>query len=281
MPVGLGFCYAVTMLRETMNMFVRFPLLFKGTSRSGTRRLAAVLAALTVLAGCGTQQSAGEFYDPYEDHNRSIHESNKDIDRAVLRPVSQAYGTTVPEPMRRGVSNFADNLDLPGMVVNDLLQFQLEDAFSNTARFLFNSTIGLAGVFDPATSIGVYERDTDFGETLHAWGLGEGAYVELPLLGPSTERDMVGKVVDLALNPTRLFIPGEIRSAGTAAGVTARIGDRYQYSELIDSLLYDSADSYAQARLLYLQNRRYELNSADEPQYLDPYEDPYADPYAE
>lgn len=240
-----------------------------------------MLAALSVLASCGTPAGTGEFNDPYEEHNRSIHETNKDIDRAVLRPVSQAYGTTVPEPVRRGVSNFADNLDLPGMVVNDLLQLRLEDAISNTTRFFFNSTVGLAGVFDPATAIGIYERDTDFGETLHVWGAGEGAYVELPLLGPSTERDLVGKVVDLAMNPTRAFIPGEIRGAGTTAGVTARIGDRYEYSELIDSLLYESADSYAQARLLYLQNRRYELNGSEEPQYLDPYEDPYADPYAQ
>jgi phospholipid-binding lipoprotein MlaA len=163
------------------------------------------------------------------------------------------------------------------MVVNDLLQLKLEDAFVNSGRFLFNSTIGLAGIFDPASSIDLYARDTDSGETLHVWGVGEGAYLEVPVLGPSTERDLVGTVVDFAMNPTRVLATGDLSAANTAADIGAQVGDRYEYSDLVDEVLYESADSYAQARLLYLQNRRFELNAGEEPEYLDPYEDLYAE----
>ncbi|ALG89083.1 MULTISPECIES: MlaA family lipoprotein [Actibacterium] len=241
-------------------------------------RWAAVLAA-GLLSACSSPEGAAEFHDPFEEQNREVHNANRDLDRTVVRPVSRTYGTAVPAPVRKGVSNFSSNLDLPGMVVNDLLQFRPVDAMTNAARFLFNSTVGIAGLFDPATSIHLYERDTDFGETLNVWGFGEGAYVELPLLGPSTERDAVGKIVDVALNPTRLFLPVGVRNTGTGAGIAKQIGDRYEYSDTVDSVLYESADSYAQARLLYLQNRRFELgaNSESEPDYADPYEDLYAE----
>ena len=246
-------------------------------NRTQTVKTLTLTASLAMLAACSTAPAGSEFNDPYEAHNREVHAGNKSLDTHVVRPVSQGYGTAVPEPVRKGVSNFADNLDLPRMVVNDLLQLKLEDAFVNSGRFLFNSTIGLAGVFDPASSIDLYARDTDFGETLHVWGVGEGAYLEVPVLGPSTERDLVGTVVDFAMNPTRVLATGDLSAANTAADIGAQVGDRYEYSDLVDEVLYESADSYAQARLLYLQNRRFELNAGEEPEYLDPYEDLYAE----
>lgn len=239
-------------------------------------RAISVAMVVLVLSGCAKTPVGAEFNDPYEANNRKIHEKNKEFDRSILRPVAQAYGTGVPAPVRRGVTNFASNLDLPGMVVNDLLQFQLDDAIVNTARFLFNSTIGIAGIFDPADSIGLFARDTDFGETLHVWGAGEGAFLEVPFLGPSTERDLVGTVVDIAMNPVRMIAPSEIRTANAAASVMGVVDTRYEYSDLVDSVLYESADSYAQERLFYLQSRRFELNGERELEYEDPYEDPYA-----
>ncbi|MHC0051919.1 MlaA family lipoprotein [Actibacterium sp. D379-3] len=247
-----------------------------------TRLLHLTLALATAaLSACGTPEGAGEFNDPYETQNREVHEANTSLDRSIVRPVSQAYGTAVPHPVRRSVGNFAGNLSLPGMVVNDLLQFRLEDAAVNTSRFLFNSTIGLAGLFDPASSIGITERSTDFGETLHVWGVGEGNYVELPIFGPSTERDAVGMIVDTAMNPVSLFLPSTERSVAAATKVAAKVGQRYQFSDSVDSILYESADSYAQARLLYLQSRRHALGGNEEPIYTDPYADLYEDPYAE
>ena len=240
------------------------------------------LVTVALLGACGDGARQGEFYDPYEEQNRAVHAENKSLDKGLVRPVANGYGKYVPDPVRRSVSNFASNLSLPGMVVNDLLQFQLDDAISNTSRFLFNSTIGLAGLFDPASSIGITERSSDFGETMHVWGVGEGHYIELPLLGPSTERDTIGMVADLALNPLNYVLPGLEAGLATGASAASTLDKRYRFTDTVDSVLYESADSYAQARLLYLQNRRFTLGDtgagADDP-YADPYADPYDDPY--
>jgi phospholipid-binding lipoprotein MlaA len=235
------------------------------------------LAGISLLAACTPPSGPGEINDPFEARNREVHEANKSLDRNLVRPSSQRYGRVVPKPVRQGIENFSDNLALPGMVVNSLLQFRLDDAAWNSGRFLFNSTIGLAGVLDPASDIGITERDTDFGETLHVWGFNEGAYLELPVFGPSTERDAIGKVVDFALNPIGSVLTYPEAEIAAAAGMGARLGDRYDHTELIDSVLYESADSYAQARILYLQNRRFELGYNEEPDYYDPYEDPYGE----
>jgi phospholipid-binding lipoprotein MlaA len=235
------------------------------------------LAGISLLAACSSPTEPGGINDPFEARNREVHNANKRVDRAILRPGSQRYGRIVPKPVRQGIENFSDNLALPGMVLNDLLQFRPGDALSNTGRFLFNSTIGLAGVFDPASDIGITERKTDFGETLHVWGFREGTYLELPLLGPSTERDAVGKVVDFVLDPVGRVLSWPESGVVTAADMAASTGDRYDHTDLIDSILYESADSYAQARLLYLQNRRFQLGRGEETDYYDPYEDPYGE----
>lgn len=237
-------------------------------------RVAALCAG---LAGCAPPVAQG-IYDPYEIDNRSIHAFNVGLDSALLKPLAEnGVGSSVPPEIWQGVGNFADNLDAPGEVVNSLLQLRLGAAVENTLRFGLNTVIGLGGLFDPATAMGVNGRRTDFGETLHVWGVGEGAYMELPVLGPSTQRDALGLVVDQAMNPVRLLLPKPGRTANTVAQILSKVGDRSRYSETFDSLLYDSADSYAQARLLYLQNRRYQLGqTGGEDSYVDPYEDPYA-----
>jgi len=237
----------------------------------------AVLGCL-LLAACATPEVASGIHDPYEVTNRKIHESNRNIDRKVLRPVAYAYGESVPEPVRIGVSNFADNLSLPGDVVNNILQFRLDDAIHNTVRFMVNTTIGLGGVLDPGTAIGLTARETDFGETLHVWGVGEGAYLELPSLGPSTQRDAVGRGVDIFLNPLSYIVRKPERYALPASGVAARLGDRYRFGGTLDSVLYDSADSYAQARLVYLENRRFQLSGdleQDDEDLYDIYEETF------
>ncbi|MBD3765493.1 MAG: VacJ family lipoprotein [Rhodobacterales bacterium] len=235
------------------------------------RRLG-VLAVVAALAGCGTAPAPFD-YDPYEKANRANHAFNKGLDTAVLRPVSQAYGAVVPGPVRSGVSNLANHLDLPRDMVNYLLQGRPVAAMETALRFTMNTTFGVAGLLDPATDMGLRRNSTDFGETLHVWGLAEGAYVELPALGPATERDAAGKLVDFVLNPTRA-LTGDPARVATAAGIGSRLGDRDRYSDTIDSVLYQSADSYAQTRLLYLQNRRFELGqTAADDTFIDPYED--------
>ncbi|ACM02123.1 MlaA family lipoprotein [Cereibacter sphaeroides] len=240
--------------------------------------LFALLGAF-VSACAGSANPTQAINDPDEADNRQIHEFNKSVDKAVLRPASRAYAV-LPDPVERGINNFADNLDLPGETLNSLLQGRPGAAVENAARFVVNTTIGIGGLFDPAHAMGIEGRNTDFGETLYVWGANEGVYGEVPFLGPRTERDLVGDVVDVALNPLRLIVPSGVRTAGRAAEAGSILGDRARYSETIDSVLYESADSYSQTRLLYLQNRRFELGQTGGAD--DAYIDPYAiDPYEE
>ncbi len=225
-----------------------------------SRMLCASLLAAT-LAGCAGPRTPGGIYDPYEAQNRKVHEFNRSVDKALLRPVSNAYGAVLPEPVRIGVGNFAENLSIPGSVLNDLLQLNIEDALHNTVRFLVNTTVGLGGILDPATKAGIEQRDSDFGETLHVWGFKEGAYVELPFAGPSTTRDTVGMVVDIVTDPVAVLLPEPEKYVAPLAGMASKIGDRYRFRTTVDSILYESADGYAQARLLYLENRRFALGS--------------------
>ncbi|MDA8746599.1 VacJ family lipoprotein [Litoreibacter sp.] len=254
---------------------VGFEMSYLVVNKVKNRTLACLVLVGIALSACTPAPTTVGFADPYEATNRKTHNFNRALDRNLVRPVANAYGKTTPNPVRRGVSNFTSNLSLPGTVLNDLLQFQIEDAGANTFRFLINSTFGFAGLLDVATDAGIAHDPSDFGETLHVWGIREGTYIELPFLGPSTTRETVGRVVDLLANPLNFVVDGQDRVGVAGATVLSRLGDRYQHRDLIDSVLYESVDSYSQARLLYLQNRRFRLGGAEQPNYSDPYEDVY------
>lgn len=246
------------------------------------RKLALGALALVALTACAAPPPSAEINDPNEAQNRKVHAFNRELDRALVRPAAGAYGAILPAPVKQGVANFAANLDLPGDVLNNALQARPENAIHNTFRFVINSTVGIGGLFDPASKLGLYHRKTDFGETLHVWGVPEGQYEELPALGPSTSRDTLGMVVDIVMNPVSKVLPTPESYYATAAKFGSKLGDRSRYSDTIDSVLYESADSYAQTRLLYLQNRRFELGqqAGGEDDFIDPYED-FIDPYEE
>lgn len=236
-------------------------------------KIIAFLGAFALLGACSTAPvDENGIRDPYEDQNRGVHEENKKLDTILFRPVAVAYGETTPDPLRQGVNNFVSNLDQPGYVVNNLLQLRLGAAVQNTARFVVNTTVGIGGLFDPASAMGLDARDTDFGETLFVWGVPEGNFVELPILGPSTERHMVGRVVDVALNPTRMLV-GDLRTANSVGSVASGLDTRYRFRVTIDGVLYESVDSYDQSRLLYLQNRRFKLGDTDSIIDIEPYEE--------
>lgn len=241
------------------------------------RHLVLLSAALAGLASCGPASVPTGINDPREAENREVHEFNKSIDRALVRPVSVGVSDAQPGPLRQGLSNFASNLAVPNDIVNNVLQLRLGKAVENTVRFALNSTLGFGGLVDVASAAGVPEQPTDFGETLHVWGFGEGNYVELPVIGPSTERDMFGRIGDLVLDPIWYVLPTGEALAAYGLVVVDDLNYRDRYSATIDSVLYDSADSYAQARLLYLQNRRYTLGQAPSSDGADGFEDPYAD----
>ncbi|SLN16234.1 putative phospholipid-binding lipoprotein MlaA precursor [Aquimixticola soesokkakensis] len=230
-----------------------------------------------LVAGCAQPQVGRDMSDPYEVQNRSVLSAVIASDTRTLRPVSQAYGTHVPAPARTGLSNVASNLALPAMVVNDILQVKLGDAVQNTARFVVNTTLGLGGLFDPAGQGGLTAEHTDFGETLHVWGFGEGAYLVAPGIGPTTTRDFVGKAVDMVLDPLGYVITAPASYATTGVKLTERFDDRYTYASTIDEAFYKSADPYVVVRDAYLQKRRYELGMSDAPDSgtYDIYEDLY------
>lgn len=233
------------------------------------------VALVALLAGCAAGGAPEEISDPYEANNRAIHKFNRTLDSALLRPASTKYARSAPGPLREGVRNFSNNLSLPGQVVNHLLQFRIEEAGADTFRFLVNTTFGLAGVLDIATEAGIARKPTDFGETLYRWGAGEGAYLELPFLGPSTTRAAIGRVVDTVTDPMNFVLAGSDRVLATGSNLLTRVDDRYEVRNLVDPILYESADSYAQTRLLYLQNRRFQLSGETAPDEFDPYEDVY------
>lgn len=226
-------------------------------SRPLRRPLPALLAGLLLVAACAVAPPGAEIHDPYEASNREAHRINKALDSAVSTP--GATRRPVPEEIALPVSNFAANAGLPSAILNGLLQGDVGGAATNTFRFLVNSTVGVGGLLDPAGAIGLAEEETDFGETLHVWGVPEGAYLEVVGLGPTTERDLAGRVVDTALDPFGRLVPREVRAAALAARVGDGIIDRRQFGTTVDDVLYGSADSYAQTRLIYLQNRRFEL----------------------
>lgn len=239
-------------------------------------RLVFGMVLVLALAACATPEVAQGVSDPYEVENRQRHDMNRDLDRFILRPGSNAYGTALPEPVRQGVNNFASNLSMPSVVMNDLLQGRIDDAAHNSIRFLLNSTIGLAGLLDLGTKNGLELRDSDFGETLYVWGLREGPYLELPVVGPSTTRHAFGRVVDLFTNPVSYMVARPEAYIPPAAKLGSALGNRYRYGDTIDSVLYESADSYTQARLFYLENRRFRLGSSKaEDDVYDIYEDLY------
>lgn len=250
----------------------------------GHVRIAAALCGLGLLVACGPAPVAEGINDPDETLNRGTHEFNLALDRAIVGPGARGYGAVVPEPLKRGVANVSNTLGLPGAIANNVLQLRLDKAGQNTLRLATNLTFGLGGLLDVSTAMGLPEAKTDFGETLHVWGVPEGSYLVLPVLGPSTGRDAVGTVVDAVLDPLGAILPAREAEAATGLRVAARLGDRDRFSDTIESILYGSADSYAQQRLLYLQNRRFELGqggtaeSADaqsDAGFIDPYEDPY------
>ncbi|WP_282095904.1 MlaA family lipoprotein [Epibacterium ulvae] len=236
---------------------------------------AAALIAAALTAGCAKPNpealATGEVHDPHEARNRTVHAFNRGVDRYAFRPASQGYVTIVPPDMVNSFSNFAVNLSMPGQAVNSLLQGDVKQAGVALSRFAINTVLGIGGLGDPATDFNVPQVDTDFGETLHVWGVGEGSYVELPFFGPSNARDATGLVVDFFTNPLG-YGSNPAENLDAYAEVVRRLGDRGTYSDTIDSILYDSADSYAQARLIYLQNRRFELGQTSETSEIDPFE---------
>ncbi|MBD8897483.1 VacJ family lipoprotein [Rhodanobacter sp. DHG33] len=233
--------------------------------RHSLPRLSLMLLVMALLAGCAIAPPRTD--DPLQKVNRKVYAFNDTLDKAVLRPAAVGYRKVTTPGMRRSVDNFFTNIELPVTVANDLLQARPSQALGNTGRFFINLTVGVGGLFDPATKLGLPLQTTDFGITLARWGMPDGDFVMLPLLGPSTLRDMWRYPVDgYFFDPLSLvaknhgFNFGEYYLPQVLYVVSMR-------AQLIDAegFLQTAYDPYAFMRDAYRQRRLYLLYDGNPP----------------
>lgn len=209
-----------------------------------------------LYGGTGTTSSAAA-YDPWEPFNRKVHTFNNAVDRGVARPLATAYTHVVPRFARTGISNFFSNLRAPVTITNQLLQGRGADAWDSLGRFLMNSTLGIGGLFDPASKAMVPRRNEDFGQTLGAWGWRRSRYVELPFFGPRTVRDVFGLAGDIPLSPIRRVEEDKIRIG--LQGL--QLVDTRAQLLAIDDLRDTAVDEYALVRDAWMQRRNYQIEN--------------------
>ena len=200
--------------------------------------------------------------DPLEEFNRSIYRFNDAADRALMKPLAQGYQKVTPRLVRKGVSNFFDNLGDVTVLVNDLLQLKPHRAAVTFSRLGWNSTVGLAGLVDVATPMGLTKHDEDFGQTLGYWGVDSGPYLVLPFLGPSTVRDGSGLFVDYHTDPVRHIDDETARWSAVALRTIDRRARLLRAGRVLDEA---ALDPYSFLRDSYLQRRQYLIHDGNPP----------------
>ena len=211
-----------------------------------------------------------EVKDCFETINRGVFAFNQGLDKAVFKPLAKGY-RKLPQPVRSGTSNVISNLGNVVTIPNNILQGQMKDASMNSLRLIINSTLGIAGIFDVASYYGIEKRDKeDYGQTLGTWGVGEGCYFVLPVLGPTTVRDSIGSLVNVmggdawynvtVANDTQYFNEADYYLSRVTSGVDFRAKNL----ESFDSLEKTSIDLYASIRSLYLQDRQRKIQNIDQ-----------------
>jgi phospholipid-binding lipoprotein MlaA len=243
-----------------------------------TPRAAAVGLAL-LLTGCATPppekdaEATAEFRalnDPIEPFNRGVFAFNQGVDALLLKPTAEFYLLIPPPPVRDGVSNFVANLQTPVILINDLLQAEWQRAGVTFSRFIVNTIVGFGGLADPATSLGLDRHSEDFGQTLAVWGVGEGPFLMLPVIGPSNPRDATGLAVDSAVfNPLGLartvFLNGNYAGLSYAQTGLRAVDARAGLYDEINDIEKSSLDPYATFRSLYRQFRVAEIHQGNPP----------------
>ena len=225
--------------------------------------LRALIIGLTVfLSACTSippeQRTAA---DPWEPMNRTLYQVNTSIDKVTTKPLARGYQKILPSPVRTGVSNFFRNLTTPRSALNNFLQGKPKRGFSEFGRFLFNSTLGVGGLFDIASAGGMEEYPEDFGQTAARWGVPDGPYIMLPFLGPKTLRDAVLMPADMLAHPMSHYENTSVRDKL----LVLQIIDLRQSILTAEKFLEDSKDPYITLRESYLQNRQYEVYDGDPP----------------
>jgi phospholipid-binding lipoprotein MlaA len=225
--------------------------------------LSLAVAMTGLLGGCAT---SGNAKDPIEGFNRAVYAFNEGLDTAIVRPVAVGYETVMPSPVRTGVSNFFGNVADVFIAVNNLLQGKVPEAASDAGRFLVNTTVGILGLFDVATEIGLEKHNEDFGQTFGRWGVGPGAYVVIPFFGPRDVRDTVGLVLDVKADPIANI--GHVPTRNTLL-VVRIVSDRANLLPA-DKVIEEAAlDKYTYVRDAYLQRRRSLVYDGNAPREAD------------
>jgi len=237
-------------------------------------RLGAV-AAVALLVGCATPppdddpEAKADFEqlnDPLEPTNRAIFSFNEGVDTVILKPLAQGYRAAVPAFGRDRVSDFLDNLKSPLYLGNDILQGNAQNAGITVGRFVLNTTFGVLGIMDVADPMGLPGHQSDFGQTLGVWGVGEGPYLVLPFWGPSNPRDTTGIAVEWFADPVDIYLEDQHMKwlSWTRTGVSAVVL-REQYLDVLDDVKRTSLDYYSAMRSLYRQRRAAQINAGKDP----------------
>ncbi len=221
--------------------------------------LVLLAGALLLLNGCASTQYVESERDPWQGFNRAMYGFNDGLDRAILKPAAQGYRAVAPDFVETGVRNFFENLDDISVAVNNLLQGKVANSASDIGRVVINSTIGLLGLFDVASSMGFTKHDEDFGQTLGVWGMDSGPYVVWPIFGPSSLRDSPSLVVDrILLNPlTYVEIKTFERVGIIAVDAVSVRAELLSLEETVDEI---STDRYTFIREAYLDRREFLVN---------------------
>jgi phospholipid-binding lipoprotein MlaA len=243
------------------------------------RRMSAFCLALAVLGltGCSSQKAVVREPtpgDPFEAWNRRVYAFNSAFERRLTTPVTRTYRNVTPQFVKTGVANFVSNLSYPAVIMNDALQFKGMSTLRDTGRFVMNTTVGVVGFFDPATSIGLEKNHEDFGQTLGRWGLGNGAYLIVPFGGPTTLRDGLAKIADPFTNPLTQATDDSMVSY-SIAGMRMMNSGSSPSSRVLDPdvAVANAFDPYVVHRSLYLQRRNYLIHDGNLPEEPEPFED--------
>ena len=229
-------------------------------------RLLLLTFGALLLTGCGTLREArggpGQKLDPWENWNRKVFAFNESLDEAVLKPVATVYANIVPQPLRRGLDNFYGNVADAWSAINNFLQGKVSNGLHDVVRFGTNSVFGLLGLLDIASEFGLDHQYEDFGQTLGHWGVGAGAYIVWPLLGPSTVRESVALPLDFSATPALLIHDGAtVWSIATLHLINTR-ANFLGASRVLDDI---ALDKYTFIRDAYLQRRRSLVYDGDDP----------------
>ena len=251
--------------------------------RRGTPSVALLVLSIATLCGCATTGPRGSGEDPqndpFESINRDIFAANTAIDHALIRPIAEAYRSVLPELARDHIRAILDNMHEPLVFINDVLQGRGEAAGISYNRFVINTTLGLGGFYDRAADFGLTRQSGDFGQTLYAWGINDGPYIVLPLLGPSNIRDAIGLGVDSYANPVgHIGADTTRREVSLSSGIVDGVDLRSRNIESLNSIEENSLDFYAYLRSASRQNRQATLREARDGAAPDELLDPGAGP---